>query len=89
MENGALAEVSEDCRGNECPSFVTREDCCNCLGKDNKCHFVINLNEVCGIHSSVKEICSKPDLLSQEEINLLTAALVENMKKEETNAIKR
>ena len=76
MKEDGLSEIIEDCKGNKCSCFPTREDCCECLGKDNKCHRIFNLNVVCGIHDSVRNICKQSDLLTDDEIKTLTDVLV-------------
>ena len=76
MNNNGGAMVVEPCRGPECPCFPTREDHCNSMGSDGMCHHMINLNVICGIHECAEQIMNKADLLTEDELQLLTETLI-------------
>jgi hypothetical protein len=71
MRSDGLVEAVVDCEGAECPASPAREDCCNCMGKDGKCHFTINLNKIC----NVKPIIQDPSLLTEKEAKDLADAI--------------
>ena len=75
MKNNGGAMVVEPCKGPDCSCYPTREDHCDCMGADGMCHHMINLNLICGIHESAEEIIKKPELLTEEELQMLSEAI--------------
>lgn len=71
MRSDGTVEVVAECEGYDCPASPAREDCCNCMGKDGKCHFTINLNKVC----NVEPIIQNPALLTEKEARNLADAI--------------
>ena len=70
MRSDGLVEAVVDCEGAECPASPAREDCCNCMGKDGKCHFTITTPS-----SSVKAIFWMILVSSFEDTNSETRLL--------------
>ena len=71
MENNPLVDIAADCEGYNCPASPNREDCCHNIGSDGKCHFLINLNELCGTDGELVVKKNNDDLLTQDEVDIL------------------
>lgn len=71
MRSDGIVEAVAECEGYACPASPAREDCCNCMGKDGKCHFTINLNKIC----NVEPIIQNPALLTEKEAKDLAEAI--------------
>lgn len=68
-----------ECIGYECSCSPQREDCCKSI--DNKrCVLRININKLCGIEEYVKN----PELVTEDEADLLAKALTAYEKLKET-----
>lgn len=76
MKDNGGAMVVEPCKGPDCPCFPTREDHCDCMGADGMCHHMINLNVICGIHECAEQVMNNPELLTEDELQLLTETLI-------------
>lgn len=76
MSSSGKAKVVEPCLGPDCSCYPTREDHCICMTKDGQCRHAINLNVICGIHDCAEEVARRADLLTSEEVSLLTEALL-------------
>ena len=75
MQDLGVVEAVADCKGYDCPASPSREDCCNCIGKDGKCHFLININKVCNIKDTAEAIKNREKLLTPNEVQMLADAL--------------
>ena len=76
MKDNGGAMVVEPCKGPDCPCYPTREDHCDCMGADGMCHHIINLNVICGIHECAERVMDNPELLTEDELQLLTETLI-------------
>ncbi len=81
MEDTGVIEILQPCIHHDCPSHVTRADCCHdAVIKDGKeyCRSIININKLCGIPDPEKK--ENPQPLSQDEIEQLSRYILELMK---------
>lgn len=76
MTDNGGAMVVEPCKGPDCPCYPTREDHCDCMGADGMCHHMINLNVICGIHECAEHVMNNAELLTEDELMLLTETLM-------------
>lgn len=79
LPNNDYVKVVYDCTEEDRKKCVAWPDRCSDVGCDEegKCSTIINISKLCGIESNEKEKIDEK-ILSEEEIQLLAKALVEN-----------